>query len=265
MDYFPQLSTGNSVQYPLKKSQSFRTVTVTSADGRSSKYEDGGWRTIQWELQFSELTGDEWLNLSNHFAIAEGRLNTFPFLDGSDNLLKWSEKLSDGVWTVDPMFHSTEGVTDPIGGTQGLRIQNVGTTWQGISQRLPAPAAFKYCFSVFARSEGGSHLTLSLNGNAQQIQQEFPVDTAWRRYVVSGSLPGTEQLAVFSLQIAGSSQIDLYGLQVEPQAGASRYKKTMALSGVHSITRYDQDELRLTSSRPGEYSTTVRLTSREPL
>lgn len=265
MDYFPQLSTGNSAQYPLKKHHAFRTVRAMSEDGRISKYADGGSRCIQWELQFSELTSDEWLRLSSHFASAEGRLNSFPFLDASDNLLMWSEKLNDSVWTVDPLLHTPGGATDPLGGTHGFRIQNTGATWQGFSQRLPAPANFTYCFSVYARSEVDGQLRITSTGNAQQVQQEFTTGTEWRRYAISGSFPGTEDLVSFGLQISGGSQVEVYGLQVEPQAGASRYKRTMAVNGVHPNTRYDQDELRLTSNRPEEYSTMIRLTSREPL
>jgi hypothetical protein len=265
MDYFPQLSTGNSLQYPLKKNQVCRTVTITSEDGRNSKYADNGWRSIQWELQFTELTREEWASLSNHFATAEGKLNTFPFSDGSDNLLKWSEMLSNNVWTVDPLLHSTEGIADPIGGMHGLRVQNAGTTWQGFSQRLPVPAAFTHCFSVYARSDGSTHLRISLSGNAQQTQREFALDTEWRRYVVTGSFSGTDELVTFGMQIDGSNPVDIYGMQVEPQTGASRYKRTLALNGVHPNTRYDQDELKLTSNRPDEYSTTIRLISREPL
>lgn len=265
MDYFPQLSTGNSAQYPLIKRHSFRTATVTSADGRSSKYEDGGWRNIQWELQFAGLTSEEWTRFSNHFANAEGMLNTFPFLDGSDNLLKWSDKLSDSAWTVDPLLTSTIGIADPTGGTQGLRIQNAGIAWQGVQQTLAAPAAFTYSFSVSARSDAGARMRMNISGNGQNVQQEFAVDTEWRRYVVTGNLPGTDLLVHFGLQIDQANQAEIFGMQVEPQIGASRYKKTTALNGVHLNTRYDQDELKLTSDRPGEYSTTIRLISREPL
>ena len=73
MNFFPQLSTGNSTQYPLKKIQSFRTVKVATEDGRTSRYSDSGSRVVQWELQFAGLTATEWAKLTNHFASAEVR------------------------------------------------------------------------------------------------------------------------------------------------------------------------------------------------
>lgn len=108
-------------------------------------------------------------------------------------------------------------------------------------------------------------MRMNISGDSQQVQQEFAIDPEWRRYVVTGNLPGTELVVHFGLQINQGNQVDLFGMQVEPQTGASRYKKTMALNGVHQSTRYDQDELKLTSNRPDEYSTTIRLVSREPL
>ncbi len=263
MDYFPQLSTGTSTQYPLKKSLTFRTITLTSEDGRVSKYADGGWRSIQWELQFAGLTSTEWTNLSNHFADAEGRLNSFPFLDGSDNLLLWSGDPSNSAWTVDPLLHLASGGADPNGGTEGAGLQNSGTTWQGISQTLAAPANFTYCFSVFARSSASAQMRLSINGNGQQLQQQMAVGVDWRRYYVSGSLPGTDKLIHFGLQIDQGNQVELFGLQAEPQMGASRYKRTTSLCGVYAACRYDQDQLILTSDRPESYATTIRLIFRE--
>ena len=265
MDSFPQLSTGSSLQYPLQKSQVFRTLANRSGDGTNSKYSDGGWRTIRWELSFAGLTSSEWQNLSNHFVMAEGRLNSFQFLDGSDNLLLWSEKPTNNAWNVDPLSEVTLGAADPNDNSSGFSLRNLGSAWQGISQGIPAPAAFTYCFSVFARSTTDSQMLLSMNGNGQQLQHQVVVGTDWRRYVLSGSLPGTDQLVQFSLRIEQASKVDLFGLQVEPQMGASRYKKTNSLCGVHSNCRYDQDELGVVSDRPDSYSTTIRLISREPI
>jgi len=263
MDFFPQLSTGNSIQYPIKKTQVFRTATVTSEDGRCSKIADTGSRAIEWEIQFAGLTPSEWAGVANHFATAEGRLNSFPFLDGSDNLLKWSEKLSDPAWTVDPLLQVTEGAADPHGGTSGLSVHNTGTAWQGFTQTLAAPAAFTYTFSLMARSDSATHMRVAISGNSQQVQREFVLDQSWRQYVVTGSLPGTELTVDFGVLIDPGSQAGLYGLQAEPQMGASRYKRTTAMNGLHPNTRYGQDELKLTSDRPDSYATTIRLISRE--
>lgn len=265
MDYFPQLSTGSSLQFPLKKSQVFRTLSVSTEDGRVSRYSDGGWRSVEWELQFSGLTSAEWTNLSGHFTVAEGRLRSFPFLDGSDNLLLWSEDPGQSAWTVDPLLHFSPGISDPVGGTRGIGFQNSGISWQGLVQSIPAPASFTYCFSVYARSAAGGQIGMFINGNGQQILRTAYVGTDWQRYFVSGSLAGTDNMVHFGLQVDQSNEVDLYGMQVEPQTAASRYKKTSSVCGVHAECRYDQDELSVISDRPESYATTIRLIAREPV
>ena len=265
MNFFPQLSTGSSLQYPFQRSQVLRTLKTAGEDGTVSKYSDGGWRNVQWELEFAGLNSSEWASIRGHFAMAEGRLNSFPFLDGSDNLLLWSEDLSNSAWMVDPLLQVSPSVADPNNTNHGNGIHNAGIALQGISQTIAAPASFTYCFSLFARSTSGSQMILTINGNGQQLQQTVTVGSDWRRYMVSGNLPGSDNLVRFGLQIEPANRVDLYGLQVEPQMGASRYKKTTSLCGTHADCRYDQDQLGVTSDREGSYSTTIRLISREPI
>src|SRR5437870_5540578 len=102
MPCFPQLLTGASSQYPLRKRSAYRTVRNLCLDGREVKLADPAATTIDWALTFQELIDDEITGLRDFFVRMEGSLGTFTFLDPTDNLLAWSEEFDEAPWQKDP-------------------------------------------------------------------------------------------------------------------------------------------------------------------
>ena len=74
----------------------------------------------------------------------------FVFLDPTDNLLRWSETLTSGVWQKDALLQLSAGVNDPVESTRATRVANTGLVSQELSQSVEAAGWFQYCFSVFA-------------------------------------------------------------------------------------------------------------------
>src|SRR5215472_4014356 len=101
---YPQLPTGALSQFPIRKQHRVRTVVNTMADGSAIKLADPNGGITQWQLVYSDLSDAELGQLEQFFAAAEGTLNGFVFVDPAGNLLDWSSKLDEQVWTPGPLL-----------------------------------------------------------------------------------------------------------------------------------------------------------------
>src|SRR5579863_3831656 len=124
MFYFPQLSTGAIGQYPIQKRRLTRTVTNEATDGVMFKLVDTNAVAVEWTLQFTTMSDDESNALALLFNNVEGQLGSFTFLDPTDNLLLWSEDLTQPAWSANSLLTITGGVADPNGGTSATQLSN---------------------------------------------------------------------------------------------------------------------------------------------
>src|SRR6267143_4573211 len=124
MLYFPQLSTGAVGQYPIQKRRLSRTVVNESWGGTRLKLADPDASAVEWILDFQTLTDSERDALEQLFVSFEGQLSDFTFLDPTDNLLCWSEKLDEAVWERNSLLQITPAIADPSGGTSASRLSN---------------------------------------------------------------------------------------------------------------------------------------------
>src|SRR5690242_7336657 len=120
MSCFPQLLTGASSQYPIRKRSVCRTVRNQCMDGREIKLADAAGSSIEWMLTFQELIDEEIAALRDFFLSMEGSLNSFLFLDPTDNLLTWSEAFDQDAWQKDPLLELSGGRSDPSGGSNAF-------------------------------------------------------------------------------------------------------------------------------------------------
>src|ERR1035438_2850764 len=95
---FPQLSTGASALYPLKKTSRQRTVVNTLGDGSTNVYADPDAASLGWELQAKGLTAAEWGAIEALFEATSGMWQPFTFLDPVGNLLAESEDFGASAW-----------------------------------------------------------------------------------------------------------------------------------------------------------------------
>src|SRR5262249_11127352 len=156
MLYYPQLTSGSVCQFPAGWRTTIRTISNELAGGANIRMSDPGGRTMCWRLEYSSLTDDEQSAMEQLFEAAEGRLESFTFLDPTDNLLTWSEDWTKPTWTSDPLLQSAGGGTDPFGGSGALQITNIAQTAQQVVQSLGGASWFQYCFSVYLRSDSPS-------------------------------------------------------------------------------------------------------------
>lgn len=261
MLYFPQLATGSVGQYPIEKRRSARTVVNQANDGTQYKLADANAETVEWTLSLQSLSDAERDTLIALFDNVEGRLGSFMFLDPTDNLLLWSEDLTQTAWVGNALLTITSGIADPNGGTAASRVSNGGAGPIAIQQTINAPGGLRYAFSMQARSGSGRQISLIQSTASASHSETHEIGTNWTPLLLSAALGGSDEAITFGVQISAGGSVELFGLQVEAQAGASGYKMTTERAGVYSAARFLDDALSITTDGPNQHSSKIRIHS----
>jgi hypothetical protein len=256
---FPQLLSGANTQYPLVRTDVFRTALNSLADGREVKYADAGGIATRWELRLQGLTDAEWAEIAALYQAVEGRLRTFTLLDPISNLFEWSEDLGKPEWMKDPMLAVATGIADPFGGTAAFRVTNGGQASQTLRQTIAGPTGFQYCCSVWARSVGGSNVTVK----RQSDGHTFALSVEWRRVYSSGVASGSGDTFAAGFEFASGAQVDLYGPQLEAQVAPGAYWRSTDHAGVYPRVRFEDDGLDVTAQAAQANAGILRLVSVE--
>jgi len=262
MLYFPQLSTGAVGQYPIQKRRLSRTVINEASDGARHKLADSNAAAVEWSLNFQTLTDDERDALTRFHGSVEGQWGDFTFLDPTDNLLCWSEKLDDAVWERNLLLTVTTGVADPQGGTNANRISNTGAGPLAIQQVVNGPGWYEYAFSLQARSDQAQQLTLIRSTATASQSSVYEIGPDWMPILLSGKFAGTDPSVTFGIQLQPGGSADLFAIQVEAQIGASGYKKTLSNCGVYPNARFLDDDLTIQADGPSQHSCQIRIHTR---
>jgi hypothetical protein len=261
MLYYPQLTTGAIAQFPVTRNVNMRTVANQLPSGVTIRMADVGCQKVQWKLRYSGLTNAERNAIEDLFESSAGQLNTFTFLDPMDNLLTWSEDWTNALWTADPLLQVTTGVQDPFGNQSAMQLTNTGAAAQQIAQNTSGPSNFVYCFSVYVRSNTPTTVQLLMSATGQTLMTPFSATASWQRAIVSGSLSVEQDGISFGVQLPVGAQVDAFGAQVEAQAEAGMYKKTIDLGGVYSNTRFSSDLLTFSATAVNQNSCQLMLIS----
>jgi hypothetical protein len=259
---FPQLESGALGQFPGQKRLVQRTVANRLADGSTLRLGDPAGSRLEWRLTYEDLTDAEMDAIAALFNACEGRLLSFTFLDPTDNLLGWSEALSADMWRKDPMITLLGSGADPLGTNRATRITNTGQAVQRIDQSIDAPENLQYCFSLYARSEYTGALTTYRMSEGAGDRRTYTVGPSWQRIVASSKLASSNETATFGLELPAGRTVDVFGMQVEGQTGASRYKITAARGGVYEQARFLDDNLAVTAQGVNRHSCRVRVVAR---
>lgn len=251
---YPQLGTGALSQFPIRTERRARTVVNAALDGSSIKLADAAGGTTEWALSYTGLSDAELAALEQFFVAAQGTLNGFTFLDPAANLLAWSGALSEAAWVLDPELSATGGIQDPNGGTGAWLLTNAGAAAQGISQTLPAPGGYLYCLSAYVRAQAATAVTMVVGSS----QASRAVQTQWSRITFAATGDASAAEVCFGLQIPAGTQVDVFGIQAEPQAGASIYQASTN-GGVYQNARLRDDELTVTTTGVNRHSCTVNI------
>jgi len=260
---YPQLESGAIGQFPGRKRLVQRTVVNSLSDGSTWRSGDPAGSRIEWTLTYEDLTDTEMAAITTLFQTCEGRLRTFTFLDPTANLLGWSESLSADAWRKDPLLELTSGIADPLGTNRATRITNTGQAAQRLDQSLAALENLQYCFSLYVRSDYTGEIITYRTRSGTGDRRTFTIGPSWKRLVISSKLDSSSETATFGLELPNGRTMDVFGLQVEAQPGASQYKTNAGRGGVYTEARFIDDSLTVTSQGLNRHSCRVRVTARQ--
>jgi hypothetical protein len=261
MPCFPQLETQALVQFPFHKRLHTRCVVNELVDGGRITRFEGGAGSVSWHLRYTGLTEGERTALELFFQSVEGRLQPFTWLDPVCNLLAASEDFQDLPWTRDPLLIPTAGRIDPFGTTRATRIVNAAPAEQSLEQAIAAPASYRYCFSLWARSDSEAQITLSAKTESHVESTVHTVSGAWSRLAFPVKLDAPEQFITFAAGVNPTGIVDLFGAQVLGQPAPGAYLRTTMRGGVFPDSRFDQDVLLIEADSHESYSASIRIVS----
>ena len=259
---FPQLASGVTAQYPIKKYCAQRTIVNTLTDGHMVKLADPGAALSQWRLTYQNLADAEIDILQQFFATCEGQLNAFTFLDPFSNLLAWTEALDQGAWEESTFLQMTGGITDPTGGSAATRLTNPTGADLTLQQTINAPGWLSYCLSLYVRGQSGSGVSLFLQAGTAAINRSYALRTDWNRIHLGGSLITTAGSLSVGILIPAGQSVDAFGFQLEPQLAPSTYKRSLSANGVYPSAHFVKDEFVYTTSGPNSHACVLTITAR---
>src|SRR5262249_38744361 len=156
----------------------------------------------------------------------------------------------EAVWERNLLLAITPAVADPNGGSEANRVSNSSGAALAIQQTVNGPGWFQYGFSVQARSDQNQQGTLVRSTQGHTHSVDFSVGPDWKTIFLSGKFTGSDESVTFSIEISPGGSVDLFGIQVEAQPGASGYKKTFSKCGVYPKARFLDDSLAMTADGP---------------
>jgi hypothetical protein len=240
-----------------------RTVVNTLGDGSTVVFADPHAQETDWELQASGMTLAEWNAIEALFLATSGMWLTFTFLDPTGNLLTDSEAFGTAAWTNGALVELTTGIADPLGTTRATQAINAGAGVESVAQTLAIPGNFCYCLSVWARTSAASSVTLTISTTGGSKSQRFSLTGTWQRLSVSGNLAQATTSVTFGAQLDIGGTVDLFGMQVDAQPGASDYKMTETHGGVYAKARFGIDKLVGTAQSTDVYDAVIRIVDTE--
>ena len=254
---FPQLSTGASVQYPIRRRLSQRSVRSTLGDGTIIALADPAAAYLRWQIEFKDLSDQEVRSLKDFFNATHGSLMPFVFLDPATNLLLWSEDYTRGSWLTTGITFD-RNVTDPMGTTRAVRVRNGGSARAAISQDTQIPGSAQVCFSAYLRADISTTASLTRTAGSQTQSIEAPVTNIWRRFCLSGGLSGVTEPSRFAINVPAGASFELFGPQIDAQVSPSQYVvSTGSAGGIHTDARFDMKELDVIATGPNRSSCVV--------
>ena len=261
MLYYPQLLTGSISQYPVSRTSTRRTITNTLPDGTNIRTSDDGAAEVGWDLTYSHLTDAEAGAIETLFESVCGTWQTFTFLDPTDNLLIWSEDLSQSAWEKDPLVSLVPGAQDPRGGTAGSVVTNTAQASQQVWQRLAVPGWYQYCLSAYVLAAQATPFELYATNGSDEFHTDYVASTSWTRVSFPVELNSHVDGLDAGIRLAAGQSVTLFGLQLEAQLGAGGYKKTRDRGGVYPQARFNQDVLQTASTYINQNSCSVKILS----
>ena len=256
---YPQLLSGAVAQYPLRISREMANAFNLQEDGTRYLEVTTNPSTLRWQLTYKHLQRQEIDALETFFEATRGPLLTFIFLDPTGNLLNCSEDLSQPFWERSPQLAVSQIIGDL---STSFELASTGGGVAVLSQIVPCPSKALLCFSLYARANQATQMTLAVWDTSNRTQKIFSVGADWKQYFVSQIGSGQDAEKTLEVSLNGASPIQVSRISLNAQPAPASYVKTSQRSGIKPQTRFDQDTLLVTALGDDAFSCSVVLTTR---
>ena len=233
--YFPQLSTGALVQYPVKRIKSVQTVSTQAEDGSVLTYFDPKGSVLTWQLEYTGITQAEVNQLQALFDACAGRFRAFTFIDPLANLLTAQWQGGSGVQATGNIY------------------TNTGNVPAELSQTFSIPSGYTYCFSVGGDLNANPSAMLTLIRRGTVTEERTILAARNSLLTSSGALPDAGQQFTAAILLQPGQSVDLSQAQLEAQPAPAPFRP--AQGGVYSKANWAVDELLFTATGPDLFST----------
>lgn len=238
--FFPQLSTGSLIQYPLRRTRSVHTVVNAMEDGSQLAYFDADAGMLTWALSYAGVNHDEMNALQTLFEEASGRLRAFTFIDPTENLLS-------NVWLQSPLIQAA-----------GSIFTNAGSAPAELAQTLSVPANYQFCFSLTASAAqpGVGAVEVIRRGPNSERREVLSVG---ERAFTSGNLADSGIGFTIAIALQPGQTLTLSEMQLEAQSTPSPYRSPRTSGAVFANAHFAIDELLWTADGPDSYSVNFQI------
>jgi hypothetical protein len=217
---------------------------------------------VGWTLQYSGLSSAEREAFDSFHAAIQGANRTFFFAEPGANLLRWSERMGQAPWILDPLLNWAQDGESSSGATCH-RATNAAQTVQGFKQTIDASSRYRYCFSFEAKAESPCELGVFIGSASGQIRQVCRVTSEWSRYEMSGTPGGDSDQVEARMELPAGAIVQFACFQLEIASAASPYQKTEQRCGIYPRTRLAHGEVRFWANGVEDHSITLELISEE--
>ncbi len=264
MNFLPQLTSGASVQFPVRKKLAYRTITNNMEDGSQVKLVDICVFSVTWQVVYRDLSDQELQALVGFFESVEGRLLPFTFFDPASNLLGWSDTLDQPAWQYTSLLTVSSLIAGPDGSQRGNMLSNFTGGELSLAQEISLPGLCTSSFSLYARSDTPQILTVRRSSGGHEVGLKVEVNTLWNRYILTSNLESAAGSSVFSLVLEPNTSVDIFGLQVDAQPFASPYVSSIDKGGIYEHAHFDMDEIPVTFTSVNRNDCTLHIIAPAP-
>jgi hypothetical protein len=237
-----------------------RTVANQLPSGFTIRMADTGAQKVQWRLGIFGSHRWRAISIESLFEASEGQLNTFTFLDPTDNLLMWSEDWTQAVWTPDPLLQVTGGMRTRWEAARDAADEHCANHATDHSEHKRTKFV-RVLLQRVCTERVPATIQLVVTATGQVSLTAVTTGASWTRVTASGSLSVQQDGIGFGVQLPAGVQVDAFGAQVEAQPGRDCTSRPSTSAASIRARGFLPTYSQFTATAPNQHSCQIGLIS----
>jgi hypothetical protein len=255
---FPTLDNGMIAQLPVRLNIETITRETRFPDGSVVAANAEARLKYTWTLQYDNLNDAEWQRFMDFVATTHRGAVSFVFPDPIGNLLAQSGNLEHSIWLASPGL-TVDPFEDPAQ-AKAFIITNPTAQPLQLSQTVSLEGAFRTCFSVLAKWDGGAGFEMGLTDGLGATSQ-LEVAGQWTKHYINLVSRPEAQTRTATITIPPTTQIIVSSPQLEISIAPGAYLETGAAGCIFADSWLAQQAYESRTNAPGAHAITLRIES----